>query len=106
MGVDVSILAQAFGTSGVPLIVARGDDVSGGVVVSFGRFWRRHGAGILSRRPDWMKAFVCGVNTSLARRIWTSARLLWVFSGCRVGLHPRRRVFRLFARRADFCAEV
>ena len=39
MGVDVSILAQTFGNSGVPLIVARGDDVSGGVLVVFGHIW-------------------------------------------------------------------
>jgi len=102
VGVDVSILAQAFGSSGVPLIVARGDDVSSGVLVIFGHIWRRNGAANMSRRRDWMWAVVCGINTSLMRRIWTSARLMWAFSGWRVGLAPRRRVFRLFARRADF----
>ena len=48
MGVDVSILAQTFGNSGVPLSQARGDDVSGGVVVIFGHIWRRRGAANLS----------------------------------------------------------
>ena len=44
MCVGVSILSRAFGNSGVPLSVARGDDVSGGVLVFFGHIWRRHGA--------------------------------------------------------------
>ena len=97
---------QSFWPRGASYLVALDDKVSAGVVVVFGHIWRRCSADILSTSRNKTCAVVCSVNTTLARRIWTSAWLLRAISGSRVGLPPRRRDIRLFARAANFFAQI